>query len=132
MQVLESTPVDFERIKTETRRDPVLSRVCEIIQLGLSERCPDETLRPYHNRRNELSLHDGCPMWGTRVVVPPSLKSQIVHELHDTHQGICKMKALARSFVWWTKLDADLEQEVISCPECQSYRNTPAVDTCVI
>ena len=46
-------------------------------------------------------------MWGTRVVVPPFLKSQTIHELHDTHQGNCKMKALARSFVWWPKLDAD-------------------------
>lgn len=90
MQVLESTPVDSEKIKTETRRDP------------------DEDLRPCHHRRNELSLYDGCLMWGTRVVVPPSLRSQVIDELHDTHPGICRMKALARSFVWWPKMDADL------------------------
>ena len=42
MQVLGSTPVDSGRIKTETRRDPVLARVCKIVQLGWLERCPDE------------------------------------------------------------------------------------------
>ena len=67
MQVLESTPVDSGRIKTETRKDPVLAGVCKIVQLGWPEPCPDEDLRPYHNRRNELSLHNGCLMWGTRV-----------------------------------------------------------------
>ena len=36
------------------------------------------------------------------------------------------MKALARSFVWWPKLDPDLESKVKSCPECQSHRKTPA------
>ena len=122
MQVLESTPVDSEKIKTETRRDPVLAKVCKIVQLGWPERCPDDDLRPYHNRRNELSLHDGCLMWGTRVVVPPSLRSQVIDELHDTHPGICRMKALARSFVWWPKLDADLEWKVKSCTVCQAHR----------
>lgn len=75
MQVAESTPVDSERRKTKTRGDPVLSRVCKIVQLGWPKRCPDEALRPYHNRENELSLHDGCLMWGTKVVVSLSLKN---------------------------------------------------------
>lgn len=60
------------------------------------------------------------------MVVSPSFRSQVIHELHETHQGICKMKALARSFVWWPKLDADLEKKDKSCPECQSHRHTPA------
>ena len=34
MQVQESTPLDLEEIKTETRRDPVLARVCKIVQMG--------------------------------------------------------------------------------------------------
>ena len=42
MPVLDSTPVDLGRIKTETRRDPVLARVCKMVQLGWPERCPDE------------------------------------------------------------------------------------------
>ena len=36
-------------------------------------------------------------------------------ELHETHPGICRMKASARSYVWWTKMDADLEQKVRQC-----------------
>ena len=38
-----------------------------------------------------------------------------MEELHEIHLGICRMKALARSYVWWPKMDADLEQKVRQC-----------------
>ena len=35
------------------------------------------------------------------------------------------MKALARCFVWWPGLDADIEKRVRSCATCQENRSTP-------
>ncbi|XP_064469922.1 uncharacterized protein K02A2.6-like [Ornithodoros turicata] len=35
------------------------------------------------------------------------------------------MKALAQSYVWWPKIDEDIEQSVKSCTECQSTRHAP-------
>ena len=35
------------------------------------------------------------------------------------------MKELARSYVWWPKLDADLENLVTSCEVCFSSRKLP-------
>jgi len=35
------------------------------------------------------------------------------------------MKALARSYVWWPKLDADIESKVRACAVCQRVRATP-------
>jgi len=35
------------------------------------------------------------------------------------------MKALARSYVWWPKMDADLEQKVHLCSPCQENRKSP-------
>ena len=51
-------------------------------------------------------------LWGSRVVVPPEERERVVEELHETHPGICRLKALARSYVWWPKMDADVEQKV--------------------
>ena len=51
----------------------------------------------------------------------------MLEELHEEHPGICKMKALARSFVWWLGLNGDLENKVKGCEPCQLVQKSPAV-----
>ena len=64
-------------------------------------------------------------LWGTHVIVPPSLKDKVLQELHDTHPGISRMKSLARSYVWWLNLDSHIENTVSLCSTCQSMRSHP-------
>ena len=49
----------------------------------------------------------------------------VVEELHETHPGICKMKSLARSYVWWPQMDKELESKVRTCNNCQINRKNP-------
>ena len=49
------------------------------------------------------------------LLVPPLRHEQVMKELHDTSPGITLMKALARSLVWWSNVDADFERMVQSC-----------------
>ena len=53
---------------------------------------------------------------------------RILDELHDTHPGCSKMKALARSYIWWPRMDADIEDTVKSCTTCQENRPSPSSD----
>ncbi|XP_049523015.1 uncharacterized protein K02A2.6-like [Dermacentor silvarum] len=64
-------------------------------------------------------------MLGTRVVVPAKLQGFVLDELHDGHPGIVRSKELARSYVWWPTLEADLELRIRSCASCQEQRNAP-------
>lgn len=49
----------------------------------------------------------------------------MLKELHWEHPGICGMKAIARSCVWWPKVDEEVEDVVRSCTVCQSTRSSP-------
>uniref|UniRef100_H2ZWC5 Gypsy retrotransposon integrase-like protein 1 n=1 Tax=Latimeria chalumnae TaxID=7897 RepID=H2ZWC5_LATCH len=69
---------------------------------------------------------DGCLLWGSRVVVPLTLKEKVLSELHDGHPGITRMKAVARSFVWWPKMDMDIKTKVKQCNACQQTREAPS------
>ncbi|KAL1477958.1 hypothetical protein MTO96_035341 [Rhipicephalus appendiculatus] len=54
-------------------------------------------------------------MFGMRVIVPAKLRSLLLDELHEGHPGIVRSKQLARSYVWWPSIEADLEHRVKAC-----------------
>ena len=66
-------------------------------------------------------------MWGIRVVVSRKLQDHVLHELHREHQGIARMKANARSYVWWPGLDQSLEKIARDCASCKMTKSMPAV-----
>ena len=60
----------------------------------------EDDFQPYHHRRHELAVEDNCLLWGHRVVVPQKGREQVLQLLHDSHPGMNRMKALARSIVF--------------------------------
>ena len=55
----------------------------------------------------------------------PQGQAVVLEELHETHPGCTKMKALARSYIWWPKMDRDIEDLVKKCRVCQESRASP-------
>ena len=122
------SPVTAAEIKSWTDKDPILSRVRNMALTGWQAHASnDATFRPYKQRECELSVQDGCVLWGHRVVIPPAGREAVMRTLHDAHPGITRMKGLARSFVWWPGIDADLEGKVKGCQACQEHGKAPAV-----
>ena len=122
---IDELPISVEKINEETDKDPLLVAVKKNIRNG-SWNKDDESLKHFKSRQCELSIEKNCVLWGTRVVIPRSLKSKVLSLLHDTHIGIAKMKALARSWVWWSDIDSDIEKHVKSCATCQLHAKAPA------
>ena len=48
----------------------------------------DPEFKPYMQWRNELSVQNGCVLWGSHVVVPPPGRAPILKLLHEEHPGI--------------------------------------------
>ncbi|XP_041473721.1 uncharacterized protein K02A2.6-like [Lytechinus variegatus] len=126
---LETRPVDAQEVKRVTKRVRVLSKVKHHILNGWpATRNLSDVLKPFASKKDELSIEDDVILWGSRVIIPVNLemKERILNELHSTHPGIVKMKSLARSYVWWPKIDNQLEQHVRCCGSCQQNQHSPA------
>ena len=122
--LLDSAPVDHRKIASETSRDSVLSRVQRFIRSGWPATVSTE-LKPYFTNKDQMVEEQGCLLWGSRVLVPRSLQSAVLRMLHATHCGMVRTKALARSLVWWPKMDKAIEDMVGRCVNCQTHRQAP-------
>ncbi|XP_041957495.1 uncharacterized protein K02A2.6-like [Alosa sapidissima] len=121
---LEQAPLNADQVARVTRKDSVLSKVLKFIMNGWPNDV-DKSLRAFHTRRCDLSVERGCVLWGTRVVLPEKQRKIVLKELHSGHQGVVKMKALAHNYVWWPKIDVDVEQVCKACESCQMEQRMP-------
>ena len=125
---LSDSPVTAHQIKMATARDPLLSSVLRYIRVGWpSNSSVGPELRPFLSRKAELSVQDGCILWGSRVVIPPAYCEGVLLELHEAHPGITRMKSLARMYVWWPGMDDQIEKMVKECRKCQDNQSCPPV-----
>ena len=124
LSTLDETPINSDQIEKWTSADPVLSQVRRFVEQGWSDQTPPE-FDCYRHRKDELSVQQGVLFWGARVIIPTKGRDALLRELHDSHPGIVKMKALARSYLWWPGLDMEIERHVKDCNACQIHSGQP-------
>ncbi|KAI0978929.1 hypothetical protein GJ496_001861 [Pomphorhynchus laevis] len=85
-------------LRDATRLDHILSKVCGYLKTNWPYKI-DELMQPYSCRRSELSTEGNIVLLGARVVVPSTLRKDVLRVLHAGHPGIVSMKALSRFYV---------------------------------
>ena len=123
-ETLANLPVSAKEVAQATRSDIVLARVLEFCRSGWPGEVGPEW-QPYFSRRLEMSTEEDCLLWGCRVVVPEKLRPRVMEMLHEGHDGIVRMKSLARLHVWWPALDKDIELMVRNCETCRAVQTSP-------
>ena len=118
-------PVSEEEVRELTRREPVMSKLLRVVLQGWNG-VADPELRDFRLHSSELCTEGGCVLWGSRVVIPRGLQERVLKMLHEMHPGMSRMKALARSYVWWPRIDSDIEALVRSCVTCLEHQKNPA------
>ncbi|XP_039312438.1 uncharacterized protein K02A2.6-like [Solenopsis invicta] len=113
-------PVRAEQIAKETCRDPHLGKIVKTLEAG-----QDLARAGYKAPEVNYTLTANCLLFEHRIVVPDTLQQSILNDLHAAHVGIVKMKGMARSFVYWPEIDADIERVAKSCAECAKDAHAP-------
>ena len=120
-------PMSQERLKnflTATENDETLTELRHVIQNGW----PDQKskviscITPFWDYRHELFIHRGLVMKGDRIIVPVSLRKEMMNLIHSTHIGIDACLRRARECLFWPRMNSELREFVGSCDVCLSYR----------
>ncbi len=114
---IQRLPVTADTVREETQKDPLLKRVFEYTQNGWPNQVADN-IKSYGRRRLELTTHNGCLLWGERVVVPTACRHQVLQQIHEAHPGMARMKGLARAYCYWPGLDEQIEKTTKTCSTC--------------
>ena len=118
--------IDHQHIAKHTVKDSLLCKVKLLVKEGWKENdCKIDSIEPYFNRKDEISIDKECLLWRSRVIIPEKLRKDILKLLHSTHSGMVNMKSMARNYVWWPKIDKDIEATVRNCQPCQVNQKKP-------
>ena len=81
-------------------------------------------LQPYWSYRDELSVIDSIILKDKCIIIPHSLKEQVLNQLHTNHMGIEKTKLLACECVYWPSINADIEKYIKQCSTYLQFQQT--------
>ncbi|XP_008179138.1 uncharacterized protein K02A2.6-like [Acyrthosiphon pisum] len=115
-----------EQIKSATELDKELNLLKHYVIEGWPEKREqlNEETKKYWECKELITVHDGVLYKSNRIIVPESLKSEMLKRIHFNHMGIEKCKYRARSCLYWVGMNKDIEGVVNKCQICLKYRKT--------
>ena len=109
-------PISRNLLIQETRKafGGILSSVQRGWSNSMKKRHPE-----LYKRRELLSVSpDNVISFEERILVPPTLRQELLQYLHCNHMGRDKMLSSARSICWWPNLAQDITSLIKDCQPC--------------
>ena len=121
---LPATPQRIKEIQDATQSDETLIKLKDYAQNGwpTHKSACSPNVKPYWGLRDSIYEDDGLMFVGEKLIVPTSLRSDMLSKLHAGHMGMEKSKARARECLYWPHLSEDIEDIVGRCSTCAMFR----------
>ena len=121
----------LQQLKLESESDPEVTAIRNIITDGWPDSAKQlpKNLREFWSCKDELSVEDGLVLKGERVLIPTTMRSYILRNIHAGHQGMEKCKLRAKACVYWKGINADIERTVKTCTVCQTNQSSQQAET---
>ena len=102
--ILESFPATerkLDELRLHQQNDEVCRKLFEFCTKGWPDKSKLNTsLKPYWSERATITAQRGLLLKDQRIVIPSSLRLDILDKIHAGHQGIRKCRERARDSVW--------------------------------
>ena len=112
--------VTWDRVRIATASDDNMNQLLNLVESGLPEIRQEfpEQLRDYFQFRDHLHTVDGVVLYKDRVVIPTSLRLEILNALHAAHQGVTSMISRAEVSVFWPGITPAITSHRAGCNHC--------------
>lgn len=96
VEVIPASTSKMDEIRMATAADTELLSVMKLVKRGHIGKVP-LAARAYVQVKSELSEHDGLILRRSRIVMPRSMRDEILQKVHDWHRGLNKCRERACS-----------------------------------
>ena len=84
----------------------------------------DQLILEYWNHRDELSFEKGLIFRGQKIVIPKSLRAEMLNQIHTGHLGVTKTLVHAKDSIFWPGMTKAITDYVLSCEICLRHRDS--------
>ena len=114
-------PTFKDRLLSTVQSDSTLQILSSYIRNGwpAKRRMCIEPLKPFWAARYDLTTHDGLILKNRQIVIPVSMRKQIIDIIHIGHLGVSKCIEKAKNSVYWPGYQGQIQDVVLSCATCQ-------------
>ena len=112
--------ITWDTVKTAMSSDKNMLELLDLIEDGFDRPCRTlpPSLRPFHQFREDLSTVDGVALYRDRVIIPPSLRADVLNVLHSAHQGVTSMLSRVESSIFWPGITPAVIELRDRCQDC--------------
>ena len=117
--IVNNLPASEERLKV-IREQQDQDQVCKQLKRYCLEGKAEwkGPLKPYYHVRSELTVAEGLLLRGSQMVIPTSMRAEILDRIHSRHQGMTKCRQRAKDWIWWPGIRKDIDEKVSKCSTC--------------
>lgn len=122
---LQCTNETKHKLISETNKDLELKKLIEFTNKGWPDNLkhiPGD-MHHYNKFSSDLSVDQNLIFLRDKLIIPKTMRLEILIKLHEGHLGMSKMKSLARELYYWPKMGDHIEQFVRKCFVCQTHQN---------
>ncbi|CAC5389163.1 unnamed protein product [Mytilus coruscus] len=126
INMIDELPISEERIselQEHTKNDLQMQELKEVIQEGwpINKWNVPSSVSIYFDIRDELTLQNGLLFKGERVIIPKSLRTDMIKKIHSSHIGIEGCLRRARESLYWPRMNAEVKDFIQRCETCRTF-----------
>ena len=117
----------LQQLSHASSHDTVLEVLRKTIYQGWPENKSEvpDIIHAYYDFRDELTVQDKLVFKGDRLIIPATMRREMMEIAHATHIGIEGCIRRARESMFWPRMATELKEYISKCDVCMSHRASP-------
>lgn len=118
----------FTKVQKAQQEDAVCQELKHLLRYGWPAYKTDANtaIHPYWDQRHHLTVGpDEILLSDRRLLIPATLRVEMLERVHAAHQGVVKCQERARQLMWWPMMSTQIREMVEACQMCRAASKTP-------